>query len=87
MYYGICASSEVFIFSLGTYNGPKRNWKQCLCKILAGQTKSVMVFLILANSTSIAITLLSLLKVLRFQPVPRLTLLKRCSHPYFSSLK
>ena len=30
------------------YDGPKRNWKQCLCKILEGQTKSIMVFLILA---------------------------------------
>ena len=37
---------------LGTYNGPKRNWKQCLGKSLEGQTKSIMVFLILANSTT-----------------------------------
>ena len=28
--------------SLGSWNGPKRNWKQCLCKILGGQTKSIM---------------------------------------------
>ena len=25
------------------WNGPKRNWKQCLCKILGWQTKSIMV--------------------------------------------
>ena len=42
--------SIVFIFSLSTYD-PTRNWKQCLCKIiLEGQTKNIMVFLILANS-------------------------------------
>ena len=40
---------EVFVyvlllFSLGTYNGPKRNSKQCLCKILEGQTKSITVW-------------------------------------------
>ena len=34
----------------GLYNDPKKNlWKQCLCKILEGQTKSIMVFFILAN--------------------------------------
>ena len=39
-----------FYFSPGTYNSPKRNWKQCLCKIiLEGQTKSIMAFVILAN--------------------------------------
>ena len=43
-------AEALFLFSLGTYNGPKRYWKQCLCKILEGQTKSIMVFLILANS-------------------------------------
>ena len=42
-------TSIVFLFSLGTYNSPKTNWKQCLCKILEGQTKGIMVFLILAN--------------------------------------
>ena len=28
-----------------TYSGPKRDWKQCVFKILEGQTKSIMVFL------------------------------------------
>ena len=44
----VCMS--IVLFPLGIYNVPKRNWKQCLCKILEGQTKSIMVFLILANS-------------------------------------
>ena len=35
-----------YLFSLGTSSGSKRNWKQCLCIIL-GQTKSIMVFLII----------------------------------------
>ena len=30
------------------FEGPKRNWKQCLCKILGG-TKSIMAFFTLAN--------------------------------------
>ena len=34
----------MFLFSLGTIVSPKRNWKQCLCKILGGHTKSTMVF-------------------------------------------
>ena len=38
-----------FYFLLGLNNGPKRNWKHCLCKILEGQTKNIMVFLIVAN--------------------------------------
>ena len=38
-------AKALFLFSHGTYNGPKRHWKQCLCKILEGQTKSIMVFL------------------------------------------
>ena len=29
--------------SLGSENGPKRNWKQCLCKILGWQTENIMV--------------------------------------------
>ena len=33
--------SIVFSFSWG--RGPKRNWRQCLCKILGWQTKSIMV--------------------------------------------
>ena len=40
---------QCFYFLLGLYNGPKRNWKQCLCKILEGQTNSITVFLISAN--------------------------------------
>ena len=28
-------------------------WKQCLFKMLSGQTKSIMVFLILANSKAV----------------------------------
>ena len=28
---------------LSPQNGPKRNWKQCLCKILGWETKSIMV--------------------------------------------
>ena len=40
----------LFYFLLGlVHNGPKRNWKQWLCKILEGQQKSIMVFSILAN--------------------------------------
>ena len=39
---------------------PKRNWKQCLCKILEVQTKSIiMVFLILANIISFVDLVLS----------------------------
>ena len=30
-------------FLLGVKLAPKRNWKQCLCKILGWQTKSIMV--------------------------------------------
>ena len=29
--------------SLGSYNGPKRNWKQSLCIILGWQTKNIAV--------------------------------------------
>ena len=33
------------LFPLGTYNGPKRKQKQCLCKIFGGkQLTSIMVF-------------------------------------------
>ena len=39
----------VFIFFWELNDVPMRNWKQCLCKILGGQTKSIMVYLILAN--------------------------------------
>ena len=39
--------SIVYIFSWDLQR--ERNWKQCLCKILERQTKSIMVFLILAN--------------------------------------
>ena len=47
----VCPSEAeaLFLFSLRTYNGPKRNWKQFLCNILQGQTKSIKVFLIVAN--------------------------------------
>lgn len=38
-----------FFFSPGTYNGLKRKWKQCLWKILEGQTKSIIAFVILTN--------------------------------------
>ena len=33
----------MFSVSLGTSLTPKRNWRQCLCKILGWQTKSIMV--------------------------------------------
>ena len=70
----LCFSLQNFaqiliLFSLGTYNGPKRNWKQCLCKMLEGQTKSIMVFLILANITQ---PLISLCSVSRFDARVRL---------------
>ena len=42
-----------------TYNDPKRNSKQCLCKILGWQTKSIMVFLILANFKLVAAIVLN----------------------------
>ena len=32
-----------FLVSLGAILTPKRNWRQCLCKILGWQTKSIMV--------------------------------------------
>ena len=35
----------LLLYSLGTIVSPRRKWKQCLCKILEGQTKSIMVFL------------------------------------------
>ena len=35
---------ELFLFSLRIYNGPKRNWKKCLCKLLEGQAKSMRIF-------------------------------------------
>ena len=44
---------DLIAVSLGTYKGPNRNWKQCLCKILEGQTKRIMVFLIVANIVSL----------------------------------
>ena len=34
-----------------------RIWKQCLCKVLGEQIKSIMVFLMLANSTKKAVML------------------------------
>ena len=50
----VCLSTQnfaqaLFIFTFGIYNDPERNWKQCLCKILGGQTKNIMVFFVLAN--------------------------------------
>ena len=36
-------AEELSLVSLGSLNGPKRNWKQCLCKILEWPTKSIMV--------------------------------------------
>ena len=46
----LCLSSRIlhnycFYVSLGIIVSPRRKQKQCLCKILDGQTKSVMVFL------------------------------------------
>ena len=46
----LCLSLQNFAWALfpvflGTYNGPQRDWKQCLCKILEGRAKSFMVFL------------------------------------------
>ena len=40
------ANFALFLFSLGTIVIPKRNWKQCLCKIWGGggQIKSIIVF-------------------------------------------
>ena len=45
----LCLSPHIlhkplFLFSLGTIVSPRRSWKQCLCKILGGQTKSIMIF-------------------------------------------
>ena len=37
-----CLNKHCFYFLLG-------NWKQCISKILERQTKSIMVFLIVAN--------------------------------------
>ena len=34
-----------FHFSRATIVSPRRKWKQCLCKILEGPTKSIIVFL------------------------------------------
>ena len=36
-------AEELSLVSLGSLNGPKRNWKQCLCKIFEWPTKSIMV--------------------------------------------
>ena len=38
-------ASVLLLFSLGTIVSPRRKWKQCLCKILEVQTKSILVFL------------------------------------------
>ena len=43
-------SQLLLLFYLGTMVSPRRKWKQCLCKILGGQTKSIMVFLKVASS-------------------------------------
>ena len=40
----LVCSSKIPV-SLGTTVSPKRKWKQCLCKILESQTKSIVVFL------------------------------------------
>ena len=44
----LCLSPQNFAEALssvwpGSQNGPKGNWKQCLCKLLGRQTKSIMV--------------------------------------------
>ena len=46
----LCLSLQNFaqvllLFSVGTIVSPSGKWKQCFCKILEGQTKSIMVFL------------------------------------------
>ena len=33
----------ILLFTLGAILTPKRNWRQCLCKILGWQTESIMV--------------------------------------------
>ena len=38
-------SQLLLLFSLGTTVSPRRKWKQCVCKFLGGQIKSIMVFL------------------------------------------
>ena len=45
----LCLSPQNFAYalfsvSLGAILTPKRNWRQCLCKILGWQTKSIMVY-------------------------------------------
>ena len=42
-------AQALFPVSLGTIISRYRKYKQCLCKILEGQTKSIMVFLIVVN--------------------------------------
>jgi len=45
----VCTSNILhkygFYFPLGLLVSPWRKWKRCLCKILEGQTKGIMVFL------------------------------------------
>ena len=38
------SAKVMLLFSLGIIASPRRKWKQCLSKILEGQTKSIMVF-------------------------------------------
>jgi len=42
-------SQLLSLFYLGIIVSPRRKWKQCLCKILGGQTKSIKVFLKVAH--------------------------------------
>ena len=60
----LCSSSQNFSkalssVSLGSENGPKRNWKQCLCKICGDKQRElwyVMVFSGVVNSVVLILT-------------------------------
>ena len=34
-------AQPLFLISPGNYSGPKRNWRQCLCKIFGAQTSCI----------------------------------------------
>ena len=51
----------LFSVSLGAILPPKRNWRQCLCKMLGWQTKTIMVVMIFSGVVNKHWTLNSLL--------------------------
>ena len=58
----LCLSTQnfaetLFPVSFGIIVSPKRKYKQCLCNILGGQTKCIMVFFVLANSPAFRLCL------------------------------